>query len=771
MKRHLLWAAAAALLFGLPLASSLATSIPYRVRQPLTSGDAALLDPVELPELTYLRRPDGQTTYRLRLVSVNPDALLGQPDIELRVADYGQARAIVSAEISIPSANCAYAARRGRRLPNNDVLLFIRQQPCRPIPNATEPEVLLTVRLQDAGRVGVWAAKPAQSSPSGAALLVADRTQGQFSGHALTGAFGYEDASRATTRLALLAYVWQLPSTWLVMMIAGSVVLIGLSASLLSYGYAYPTAGRGRVLQSSLAALSAALALALVYACVVPPFQAPDETHHFAGLTAFLKRPQLSVDGTLLEQRGHHDRLTFHSEEHFNPSDIGHPGIILATGVEPDWDVRGRGIFSVWRAFAPLLLRTHRVSTLLLLARALNGVVFAVAIGLFVGTVAVFGPSKVPALEAFPLFIIPTLPFFGMYLSNYAPLCATYIVLASAVMVLVRDGPLSHVSGPLLGLSWAAATFLSRSAWPVAPVLIGCAMARMILGAPNRSWPGAFVFWMGLSVPAAIALTLLPPELFTAVQAATAAWPQALRLFRDVILFPWIVVLLGFVACIVEMLAHRSKPQGGAVLRTRATGVAAAAAYAAAALVGVSIVVSGFLRYPTSPSFDPQHPPAAAAHVLQLLRAAVTMFRFGQADFLTSQSFWSGFGWLDVPLPGWVIAALTVSTGAALVVTLIWIARTRATRTAVLYVVVFAGLLSAFAATSYMGLRATVGNVHGRYLLGIYVSSVLLCWGWLPRTTPEAPSAAKSATFVACGFAVIAIHGLAFATILSRYFG
>jgi hypothetical protein len=183
------------------------------------------------------------------------------------------------------------------------------------------------------------------------------------------------------------------------------------------------------------------------------------------------------------------------------------------------------------------------------------------------------------------------------------------------------------------------------------------------------------------------------------------------------------------------------------------------------------IAASAFVDYPSTPMVDLQHVPSTGSYLARTLLAAATMFRFGHADFLTSQSFWSGYGWLDTALPHGVVTALTVSTGAAFVVTLARIAGTRAARTGILYVFVFAGLVAAFVTTSFTVLHSRAGDVHGRYLLGIYIPVVVLCWRCLPDTIPEAHSPARAATQIACGLAVIAIHGVAFATILSRYFG
>jgi hypothetical protein len=248
-----------------------------------------------------------------------------------------------------------------------------------------------------------------------------------------------------------------------------------------------------------------------------------------------------------------------------------------------------------------------------------------------------------------------------------------------------------------------------------------------------------------------------------------AALPTAIRPFWGIMRHPWILVPLGLVASAVELGLHSKKSDDGSRVRARAGGFVASVGYSAAALLALSIALSALVDYPSAPVVDLQHPPSTISYISGMLSAAVTMFRFGHHDFLTSQSFWSGFGWLDTSLPESIVTALSVGSGAALVFTLVVIARTRAYRAGTLLFVVIAGLLAAFVVSS-LTVRSTPAALHGRYLLGIYICLITLCWQWLPRTIPEARSLAKTIVLVACGVCVIAIHALAFATILGRYF-
>jgi hypothetical protein len=672
-----------------------------------------------------------------------------------------------------PAANCSYAARSGETFPNNDVLVFFRRQKCAPLSDSAQNELVLTIQLSAPGPVGVWTAPRSRTPPSDLEILISDRVAGMFAGRAIAGSVGHTDTSRTTSRLALLNYVWQVsPSPWwLIGLMIGAAALVGVAGFLLADARVLAgEIGAPVELQSVLGAFCAALALAIVYTCLVPPFQAADESNHFVGLASFLGETELAGEATLLAQKGHFDRIAFHPDQRFNPSNIGHPGAIWGTGTVPEWDLRGKGVFAVWYVFAPLV-RGHSVGTTLLLTRVLNAIVFATAAGLFVYLVDVFSPHRWPILDTFPLFIIPTLPFFGIQVSNYAPLCAVYVILAGAVMVFIWDGRRSYVSGPLMGSAWAAATLLARSAIPLAPLLAGCAAGRAVLGPRRVSGVTAVVFWVGLTLPCAIALSLIPQQLSNLARTASTGLPAALRATWVFVDHPWALIALGTAASAAELWLHRNESNVEYADHTLTTQVTRVVAYAAAVLIGVSMVASAFVKYPSAPVVDPLHAPPTGWYLSRMLLAGMTMFRLSQPDFLTSRSFWSGFGWLDTPMPDWIVIALAASTGAAFSMTLVWIARSGAHRTGVHLFLIVAALVGAFLASAFFVLRSTPADLHGRYLLGIYLCLIAVSWHCLPRLIENARSQWRIAVLAVCGLAVITIHGTAFATILSRYFG
>jgi hypothetical protein len=776
VRGRLLAAAIAATSFGFPLAWSLSTTIPLRTTQPLAVTANEPLVPVRIPELTYLRTRGGQSTYRVRLAAAHVTKLLEQPEVRLRVTDYGKTRTVLSAAIASAAGNCGYAARTGERFPNSGVLVFFRRESCATVPDDAQHELVLTVQLDEPGPIGVWTTQRGKPNESEVEILLADRGVGASAGRAIAGSVGYTDTSRGRSRLGLLTYVWQVsPSPWwLIVLTISAVALVATAAFLLTDAHVLAgEIGRRSRLYSALGAFSVALALVIVYASVTPPFQAADESHHFAGLAAFLRTPGLGGEANLLAQKGHFDRIRFNHEEHFSPSDVGHPEATLTTGIVPDSDLRGRGVLAVWDVFARFL-RGHNVGTTLLLARVLNGIVFAIAVGLFVYLVAVFSPNRWPILDAFPLFIIPTLPFFGMQVSNYAPLCAVYVVLAGAVMLFVWDGRRSYAAGPIMGSTWAVATLLSRSAVPLAPLLACCAAARAVLGPRRTSVPAAFVFWLGLTLPGAIGLWLIPQRLIDLARSTTDG-VRGSRAMWGLVDHPWVLIVIGMAASAGELWFHRNRRDDGDEHHGLATQLTRALAYAAAVVVGISIAVSAFVEYPLAPVIDRSvgnymSGISTGKYLTGMLLAGMTMFRLSRPNSL-SQSFWSGFGWLDTPLPDWTVIALAAGTGVALSVTLVWIGKSGACRTGVYVLLIVASLVGAFLVSAFFVLSIEPIDLHGRYLLGIYLCVIALSWHCLPRLIEKAGWHRRIGVLGACGLAVIIIHGVAFATILRRYFG
>jgi len=163
---------------------------------------------------------------------------------------------------------------------------------------------------------------------------------------------------------------------------------------------------------------------------------------------------------------------------------------------------------------------------------------------------------------------------------------------------------------------------------------------------------------------------------------------------------------------------------------------------------------------------DPAHPPAPAAYVRSAVLTGLTFFRPGSPDFLTSVAFWQGFGWLDT-IPSVALASLLASaSGVAFVCLLLWVARTRATRVLVWICCTTLGYVAAFAAYALSVIRLTPADLHGRYLLGLYLCILLIAWSGVTRLNRRVFNALPPALGVGC----VVIHAYCLAAIVQRYF-
>src|SRR4029078_11545220 len=124
---------------------------------------------------------------------------------------------------------------------------------------------------------------------------------------------------------------------------------------------------------------------------------------------------------------------------------------------------------ALWWVMAPVV-RHLPPPQLLLTLRLVSAGLFAASVALFVFAVARGAAADVADLLALPLFLIPTLPYFAMQMSNYGPLTSAYVALAAAVvMASWKTG--GAAAGALLGSSFGAAIALSRSALPITPCI------------------------------------------------------------------------------------------------------------------------------------------------------------------------------------------------------------------------------------------------------------------------------------------------------------
>lgn len=760
-----------------PLYLVLFARVPASFQAPLTadqSPDTAV--PIEIPGGTYLEMGGSRYTLnRLRLSTRNVGQLAAHAQIRLLVANYlaatsGRTVTLDRGELTVSGTECVYRTAEGAVFPNNDLLTFRRGPHCAPLRGTPSGELRLVLRFARPVRPAVWAFfPPLGRAVDDGAVVVADADVPQSGAQPMVRGMVVDIYPASTVRrIDLLAYVWQVSSSsgWIVAAIAISGALLSLAA------YCLLPAETSSVATRMAAAFSAAAALALAYAVLVPPFQAADEPNHFVGFAAYVGEPRIQAEAAEWARLSHFERIQFRPDEHFGVSDIGRPGSTWTDGTVPDTALRGGGIGWLWWPLGPFLKHLPAPRVLLSL-RLVNVLVFATTVALFVAAVLLATGSPGAHWLALPLFIVPTMPFFGMYVSNHSLLLSAYVVVGTGSLLLFLETRWSTASGFLLGAGWTAAILISRSAIPLAPFVAALLVARLILGNRDGRFAPSLAFWVGVTASPALGFLLLPRDYADGLlHAATLVGRRDVTWIAEVVrAHGWVLFLLAVPGAALELVLGRLRRMTGSRLRDLVAECSAWSARFGAAVVALLLLGSLWLTLPVLLPITPGNPPPAAGYVRDALLAGLTGLRLRKPDHLTSVTFWTGFGWLDTLPDPRLVSLLAGATGVCLIVLLIQISRSRDVRRALWLLFAVIGYIASVAAYAWSVITATPADLHGRYLVGLYLSMLLICW------SPVASLASRWRQSVsgewlafAGGLTSVTIHAYCLRVILLRYF-
>jgi hypothetical protein len=178
-----------------------------------------------------------------------------------------------------------------------------------------------------------------------------------------------------------------------------------------------------------------------------------------------------------------------------------------------------------------------------------------------------------------------------------------------------------------------------------------------------------------------------------------------------------------------------------------------------AAAMAASLLLSVFLQFPHLQRREAWTPASPGEYVGAALGAALTPFRLRDPDFLTWTSLWGAFGWVDRMLAAPVVVALAAATALAGIVTLMRAARGAQAPWILLFIVSCAASVAVYGLVSY-GLAR---NLHGRYLLAMFVVLQAVLWSGVARVPRGATWA-----LILCG--ALALHAYALRFLLLSYF-
>ncbi len=757
-----------------PMVWALSARVPNLVETPLTPDAAGRIAvPIELSYMSYPGSA-GAHVARIHLSLRNLEQLVHRRSVEILVANYQTTPLLDSAELSVAGSECRFRTIARSEWPNNATLAFVRQRGCDPLQGTPTGQLELEVRFTGPGRVGVWTYRP-KAEPSDADVIYLRDPSWSDLGLQVELRGTYVDrAGRSPYRRAdLLAYMWSgsTNSLWIWLAVAAGTALLVLGGLAVPWG-SHTAPGDRRLLKAVWAGWLCTAGLSVLYAVVVPPFQAPDEPSHFLGYANAAGNPAVFDAAARWSWATHFERLRGHPEERFRPPDVGQPHLVSWQLVSPVSGARSSVSVPLWRWIGGPLRHLSAPRQLIIL-RLINAFVFSLAIAACVALIGMLTTAKRPEAAIALLLLVPTLPFFATYVSNHAPGVVAYALVATGCLILFLDGPRAHIGGVPLGLGLALAIASTRSALPMVVMGAIVAATHALLGSREKRLASAVIFWGGLGA-GALALWEWHTDSYASGllsdigrTAPRIGWIAAFMASH-----PELTAAAGVtgVVCLAWMAATARRGMGvaGRALVMRAAGPVCVSGMLA---VAACLVASIFVRLPHLEPAAGASPALVTTYAMQALAAAATPFRFRDPDFLMSTTFWGAFGWVDTILPNGVLLLLSLSTAAATIVMLrgLWVARD-ARRLCWL-----AALTAGFFAT--VGVYAvavfwSAPDLHGRYLIGVYLIALLIAWSPALRADGGVPTSRAAADWIAATAWLVLIvgHAAGLLTIVTRYF-
>jgi hypothetical protein len=694
----------------------------------------------------------GRVRHRyVRLQTANAAAFASHAAIELSVLTSDPPIALIGGDLIIGDS-CAYVVEPIHFLPRNGLLRFRRGEGCVPPEGAAVP-VTLHLRTQGGGRVLVMAYKPAADAKTRTQLIVNDP---EIAETALTpqivGNLVDYDTGPVMRRIDLLHYAWQIEATpaWIWTALGAVAVAVYVTfafGGLIAMGSAPP-------LRLAAAGTLLSLCAGAVYAVVTPPFEGPDEPNHFVGYALLSGQATLEPQVRELARLGHVQRIQFDVAQRLRPYDVGRPLPPDVVAFGPALPLERSGLAPIWR-WEGRALAGRPAQVQLLWLRGAGTLCMALAVGVVVFYLR-SGKTPVAPLAGPLLTIVPMVPFLAMIVSNHAWIAAGYVLIAGAAVALFSGsrGREAGVGG-LLAAGVTIAILGGRSALPLTPFIAALLGVRIVGTSGRRATRSQMaLFWIPIGAVAPTILLVSPATMRTVVFGPLRGG--------------WVMTLLACVLVAAAAALERALPDRATAMerfsRSRA-GLARRLAILFTAGVAATMLASLFISLPRLAYVPFYDRPPLARYLRDALVSELTIFRLRDHDFLLSTSFWGAFGWLDTVPPG--LTTAFVVAAAAIMVRWVWRSARGATHASLLGgALLAAGFFASF--VTYAVVSVVIQpDIHGRYLLGLYlvVLTVAAC-GALQPEKGEASAAAGAA--VALFWA--AAHGYSAHAIVTRFF-
>lgn len=616
-------------------------------------------------------------------------------------------------------------------------------------------------------------------------------------------AVGLESANR--TRGELLETQWGKRSgtrrPHAMAVLAGLVFAVGLG--LLPWGTSSLRTSEGWSwvgLRAGMGGALVFLAVGMGHLMLTPPLHGADEPAHVGSYFRLVGR-----EGSLawLERFGKEidfARIWSRPDQKFTADDVGASGKWFNAMMDTRPRARSAVAARIWEAVSKgqgrwLILWELRWWSL-----------YVATLGVGLGMGLVGSGGKFPG-SLLPWVLVPSVPWFGMIVSNYPVTLAALALILAGMIRLVRDATWDGWSGSALGIGVGVAMHNSAgNTTLVLAVWTFLALATRVKSRNGREGriplnrPREAQFWAGLLVTLIATRWLSYPE----YDSNSGNWVGSVLarlgipgLDRMPLAWVWIAAFGGLMLVDVAMrvVAPPRPPDGGRLGTVQAAGYALRWPRWAAGMVVLWMVVTALtpaVRLPplkeATDVWDPlpgmglplpwledvaKEVPRLGPvdYVVRAISAVATSFGPGDRDYLTSTLFWSYVGDRDAVLPGWVTSGLCLFFAVGLVFWLLHLGRgelpERGGMTLAWAVAMGICLVGPAVAAR---LSLSQPSLHGRYLIGFYL--VLLTLGGMGWETFWETGGTTRRRWMAVGWVglVITVQTVTHGVILDRYF-
>jgi hypothetical protein len=452
-RRRRTWVLLAALAFAFPVAFTLQSrGAPDRIAtpigQPFTNQDEGR------QQFTDAVSEGGAQLFTLWLNAPAPAEVMTHPRIAIPFFHTDlRGQHTLTGRIDVLGTKCSYQATEeyvGR------AMVFARAGDCRPSEGRAAGEFKLTVRMEGPGGLGYWTQDLAANLRAPGLLYVvkADAAVAEPA-QAIVGSFVDDWPDYGYRRVNLLSYMWTGDTNGRVIWVVAAIGALLIFAGALIF----PIRERGDddrawwrqvVPRAAAGGGCFAAGLALLYALVIPPLHAADETPFTRAYSIVNQRPEFLAEIRDLAKLGHFERIRFNANEHFRPRDVGNPFAYVVPFDILDMHTRSSLTTTLWTFLGRELPQMNAFQTFAMI-RLGHVLVFGVAMALSAAMLTGLGRVKYPQFLCFPFLFVPTTPFFAMQFSETAILTSAVVFLGSALMIMLLDSRTADYAGLPLG--------------------------------------------------------------------------------------------------------------------------------------------------------------------------------------------------------------------------------------------------------------------------------------------------------------------------------